>query len=195
MDFLPHYDSRLKKSTRRQWVHTEKTDDTWPKLQSWFEEVEKNPGSFTASHKKGRIYAGVNLRLPGLEQAVYHLKTDWAVGRARLSPNQTSSPLYHHLLQTTDTCKCVNNHTYSNSTGPYQTECGGDGGLLLEIWGLISTGPTQQHTPLPGPVHLTSCRWELYMRDRIKHYPWERGSLIHPHACARSQTCGVPSTL
>lgn len=76
MDFLPHYDSRLKKSTRRQWVHTEKTDDTWPKLQSWFEEVEKNPGSFTASHKKGRIYAGVNLRLPGLEQAIYHLKTD-----------------------------------------------------------------------------------------------------------------------
>lgn len=74
---------------------------------------KKNPGSFTASHKKGRIYAGVNLRLPGLEQAVYHLKTDWAVGRARLSPNQTSSPLYHHLLQTTDTCKCVNNHTYS----------------------------------------------------------------------------------
>lgn len=37
---------------------------------------KKNPGSFTASHKKDRIYAGLNLRLPGLEQAIYHLKTD-----------------------------------------------------------------------------------------------------------------------
>ena len=38
---------------------------------------KKNPGSFIVSHKKRRVYIGVNLRPPAPESAIIHYKPDW----------------------------------------------------------------------------------------------------------------------
>lgn len=68
-------DSRLQKSTRRQvkkkWQHLTETSKLVSRVR------KKNPGSFIVSHKKHRVYIGVNLRPPASESAIIHYKPDW----------------------------------------------------------------------------------------------------------------------
>lgn len=63
-----------------------KNDSTWLKLQRQSQRVEKkSPGSFIVSHKKHKVYIGVNLRAAASELPIIHYKPDWPRGWSQQS--------------------------------------------------------------------------------------------------------------
>lgn len=73
-EFLPQMtqgSKNLQEDKFKKWQHLTETS----KLVS--RGRKKNPGSFIVSHKKPRVYIGVNLRPPAPELAIIHYKPDW----------------------------------------------------------------------------------------------------------------------
>lgn len=82
-------DSRLQKSARKP-VFKKVTAPDQDFKASLMRQKKKSPGSFTASHKKHRVYIGVNLRLPAPESAIIHYKPRLARKMSSTGPDLAS---------------------------------------------------------------------------------------------------------